>query len=153
MAVGTMDAKEIVAMQKTTLVLEPLPANDVPPPPPAPTNEALIAKIVEGDGNALWMLHTRHAKLIRDVIARVLGEGEECDELVREVFEDIRDRAVHYTAEKGRALGWIVTVARRRAQNCARRSPEARPRLSAPRIALQAIGELTQVEPPLQAAA
>jgi RNA polymerase sigma-70 factor, ECF subfamily len=107
-------------MQKTSLVLAPVSYNDVPPPPPTPTNEALLSRISEGDGEALWMLYKRHADLLRGVIARSIADEQECDDVLREVFEDIRDRAEHYTREKGYALGWLMTLARRRAIDRAR---------------------------------
>jgi DNA-directed RNA polymerase specialized sigma24 family protein len=97
-----------------TLVLPPFPT-DVPPPPPAATNEALIARIQGGDGDALWILHSRHSDFLREVIARYLSEEEDCEDVLREVFEDIRDRAVHYRREFGPALGWMMTLTRRRA--------------------------------------
>jgi hypothetical protein len=87
------------------------------------TNEALIARIQAGDGEALWILHSRHADLLRDVITRCLSEEEDCEDVLREVFEDIRDRAVHYSPEYGRALGWMMTLARRRALERARQIP------------------------------
>jgi DNA-directed RNA polymerase specialized sigma24 family protein len=107
-------------MQKTGLVLQPLPYNDVPPPPPTPTNEALLGRVTHGDGEALWMLYQRHADLLRDVIARSITDEEEGDDILREVFEDLRDRAVHYTKDKGYALGWLITLARQRALDHAR---------------------------------
>src|SRR5215207_4923999 len=108
-------------MSKTLLVLQPTAFRDLPPPPPAPTNEALMARIQQNDGEALWMLYNRHAPLVESVIGRFVQDEAQCDELVREIFEDIRDRAEHYTPDKGRALGWILTMARRRAIDHARR--------------------------------
>jgi DNA-directed RNA polymerase specialized sigma24 family protein len=122
-------------MSKTMLVLQPLPLIDVPPPPPAPTNEALMAAIQRHDPEAFWMLYRRHAELIRSVVARSVSDEDQCDDVVREVFEEIRDRAAHYTAEKGRVLGWMITLARRRAADrvralaaAARLAPARKPR-------------------------
>ncbi len=102
-------------MRKTTLVLSPSPAHDVPPPPPTPTNEALLAAIERGDGTALHELYRRHADLIRGVIARFIDDENECEDVLREVFEAIRDRAEHYTRDKGYVLGWMITLARQSA--------------------------------------
>jgi RNA polymerase sigma-70 factor (ECF subfamily) len=87
----------------------------VPPPPPTPTNEALLAAIERGDGTALHELYRRHADLIRGVIARFIDDENECEDVLREVFEAIRDRAEHYTRDKGYVLGWMITLARRSA--------------------------------------
>ena len=82
-----------------------------------PTNEALIAAIEQGDGKALHELYRRHADLIRGVIARSVSDEDECEDVLREVFEAIRDRAVHYTRDKGYVLGWMITLARKCAIN------------------------------------
>jgi DNA-directed RNA polymerase specialized sigma24 family protein len=107
-------------MRKTILVLEPTLANDVPPPPPTPTNAALLAGIERGDAECFYQLFRRHADLIRGVIARFVTPEDECEEVLREVFETIRDRAEHYTEEKGQVLGWMITLARRCALTRAR---------------------------------
>jgi RNA polymerase sigma-70 factor, ECF subfamily len=74
-----------------------------------------MARIQEHDGEALHMLYKRHADLCRSVIRRVILDEAQCEDVLREVFEAIRDRAEHYTLDKGRALGWILTIARQRA--------------------------------------
>jgi len=135
-------------MRKPTLLLQPLP--DLPPQPPTATNEALIARIQKGDGEALWILHSRHADLLRDVIARCLSEEEDCEDVLREVFEDIRDRAVHYSVEYGRALGWMMTLARRRALERARQIPS---RPAQPVIAREEEMRTREQEPALTFAA
>lgn len=106
-----------INMRKTILVLEPTPANDVPPPPPTPTNAALLAGIQSGDAECFYQLFRRHGDLIRGVIARFVSGEDECEDVVREVFELIRDRAEHYSLEKGHVLGWMITLARRCASN------------------------------------
>ena len=100
------------------LVLKP--ANDVPPAPPTPTNELLMARIREHDGEALWMLHQRHADFLRTVIARVVPDEDACEKVLRVVFEEIRDRAGYYGPEMGKALAWMMTLARRKATEYAR---------------------------------
>jgi hypothetical protein len=128
MGVAKESCSETTAMTKTTLVLQALPHHDVPPAPPTPTNEALMARIQEHDGEALWMLYKRHSALVRSTIARCLNDEEAGDDVLREVFEEIRDRADHYTPDKGRVLGWILTLARRRAVERARYTRVARQR-------------------------
>lgn len=123
-------------MQKTVLILQARPLTDLPPEPPTPTNEALLARICEGDGDALYMLYQRLADLVRSVIARTITQEDVAEDVLREVFEAIRDRAEHYTPEMGRALGWILTVARRRA---AERAVSIQPE---PKIAVVASGKV-----------
>jgi RNA polymerase sigma-70 factor (ECF subfamily) len=46
---------------------------------------------------------------------KVVHNEAESDDLLQEIFLEIWDRASGYNPEKGKALSWIVTLARRRA--------------------------------------
>jgi RNA polymerase sigma-70 factor (ECF subfamily) len=45
----------------------------------------------------------------------VINNDSDTDDLIQEVFCELWRQASHYAEEKGKALGWIVTLARRRA--------------------------------------
>ena len=80
-----------------------------------PTDEQLMAEIKTQDDSALAKLYRRHFALLRTVISRVLNNDHDVDDLVQEVFLEVWRQAEHYSEEKGKALGWLVTLARRRA--------------------------------------
>jgi len=80
-----------------------------------PTDEQLMERIKARDEQALAALHRRHLPLLRTVISRVLNNDWDVDDLMQEVFLEIWRQAEHYCEEKGKALGWVVTLARRRA--------------------------------------
>ena len=106
-------------MQKTALILKPAPANS--PAPEGPTDEVLMARIKERDEEALTMLYYRHGKLLKSVMSRCVYDDQHCEDLLQEVFVEIWNRAEHYSEDKGRALGWLITLARRRALDRVRR--------------------------------
>ena len=111
-----------IAMRKTILVLEAAPANEVKPADHGePTDEALMALIQQQDEEALTMLYQRYSKLLRSVISRCIYDTQHAEDLLQEVYVEIWNRASHYSEEKGRALGWLITLARRRALDRVRR--------------------------------
>jgi RNA polymerase sigma-70 factor (ECF subfamily) len=85
------------------------------------TDEQLMARIQARDDAALAALYRRHTPLLRTVISRVVHNEHDVDDLLQEVFLELWNRADHYDEAKGKALGWIVTLARRRAIDRIRR--------------------------------
>ncbi|MGB8170257.1 MAG: sigma-70 family RNA polymerase sigma factor [Chthoniobacteraceae bacterium] len=79
-----------------------------------PTDEELMARIQQRDEAALKTLHSRHQALMRTIISRMIHNDQDVDDLVQECLLEIWRRAEAYQVEKGHALGWIVTLVRRR---------------------------------------
>jgi RNA polymerase sigma-70 factor (ECF subfamily) len=86
-----------------------------------PTDAQLLANIASGNEAALITLSQRHKALLRTVVSRVITDDADVDEVVQDTWIEIWKNASHYSAQKGQALGWIVTVARRRAIDRIRR--------------------------------
>ena len=80
-----------------------------------PTDEELMARIQARDDKAIAILYRRHTALLRTVVGRILNNDSDVDDQLQEVFLEVWRQAAHYDAEKGKALGWILTLARRRA--------------------------------------
>ena len=79
-----------------------------------PTDEQLMKRIQRGDEAALAALLRRHRALLRTIISRMIYNDHDVDDLVQECLLDVWRHAANYCVEKGHALGWIVTLARRR---------------------------------------
>ncbi len=86
-----------------------------------PTDEQFMERIQQGDETALAALHRRHEPLIRAVISRMIFDSHDVDELVQECLLEVWRHAANYEVGKGRALGWIVTLVRRRSIDRIRR--------------------------------
>ena len=80
-----------------------------------PTDEELMTRIQAGDDHAIAILYRRHTALLRTVVGRILHHESDVDDQLQDVFLELWRQAAHYDVEKGKALGWIVTLARRRA--------------------------------------
>ena len=79
-----------------------------------PSNEQLMALIKRGDDIALEVLYRRHTRLLRSIVARALNNEYDIDDAIQDIFLEIWHQAGRYDEGKGKALGWIVTLARRR---------------------------------------
>jgi len=85
------------------------------------TDERLMEMIQAHFGDALSLLHERYAPLLTTIAGSVLHNDAEVQDLLQEVFVEIWNRAARYDRVKGRPLGWIVTLTRRRAIDRLRR--------------------------------
>jgi RNA polymerase sigma-70 factor (ECF subfamily) len=101
--------------------------NPLPPLVPAvlapgkPSDLDLMHGIQEGDPEALSQLYDRYNGILKALILRVIHNEAEADDLLQEIFMEIWTRAKNFSAQKGKPLGWMVTVARRRAIDGLRR--------------------------------
>jgi RNA polymerase sigma-70 factor (ECF subfamily) len=86
-----------------------------------PTDEELMGRIQQGDERALEFLHHRHHGLLHKIVSRIIFNDSDADELVQECLLEAWRHAANYDPAKGQALGWLVTLARRRAIDRVRR--------------------------------
>ena len=84
---------------------------------------ALITAVAaERSGAALEEMHRRFTPMLRSVIMRVVSSTADADEVLQDVFIQVWHQADHYSSEKGHLLGWLITVARRRALDHVRKA-------------------------------
>src|SRR5437667_3527861 len=83
--------------------------------PGAPSDVDLMLGIQSGDAEALSQLYDRYNGIVKALILRIIHNEAEADDLLQEVFMEIWKQAKNFSAEKGKPLGWMVTLARRRA--------------------------------------
>jgi RNA polymerase sigma-70 factor, ECF subfamily len=95
--------------------LPPLEASAPPLEPGAPLDLELMQGIQRGDPDALSELYDRYNGIIKALILRVIHNEAEADDLLQEIFMEIWNQAKNFSAQKGKPLGWMVTLARRRA--------------------------------------
>lgn len=88
----------------------------------APSDEELLRGIVEDRSRQnLEQLYRRHQSLLRSVVMRVLRVDWLVDDVLQDVFVQVWLHGDSYSAEKGQVLGWLITLARRRAVDRLRR--------------------------------
>jgi len=76
---------------------------------------ALMHAIAAHDPDALSALYDRYSGILKALVIRVIHDEAEADDLLQEIFMQIWHQAKNYSQKKGQALGWIVTLTRRRA--------------------------------------
>lgn len=93
------------------------PSVSVSPPlePGAPSDLQLMNAIQAEDPDALSQLYDRYNGILKALILRVVHNEAEADDLLQEIFMEIWNQAKNFSSQKGKPLGWMVTLARRRA--------------------------------------
>ena len=84
-------------------------------------DEALMKAVSRRRYDALAELYDRHGKRLRATIDGVVHEEAEADDVLQEIFIQIWKEADRYSPKAGKPLGWMVTIARRRAIDRLRR--------------------------------
>jgi RNA polymerase sigma-70 factor (ECF subfamily) len=98
------------------------PSNHAPGQGEQPLDEDLMCAIQMHDPVAMNTLFQRYRMLLKSVILRIVPDYAAADDVLQECILEIWNHADHFSAAKGRPLGWIVTLARRRAIDHLRRS-------------------------------
>ena len=78
------------------------------------SDEDLMTQVAGGEAKALEKLYDRHSGVIKSVIFKIIHNEAESEDVLMEVFYEAWVGASKYSAAKGKALGWLVTMARRR---------------------------------------
>src|SRR4051794_19552863 len=60
-------------------------------------------------------LYDRHSRLLFGLIVRILGQRNDAEEVLQEVFIAVWNRSESYNATLGPPVGWLVRIARNRA--------------------------------------
>jgi RNA polymerase sigma-70 factor (ECF subfamily) len=89
--------------------------------PGKPTDVDLMMGIQAGDPDALSQLYDRYNGIVKALILRIVHNETEADDLLQEVFMEIWNQAKNFSAQKGKPLGWMVTLTRRRAIDALRK--------------------------------
>jgi len=105
---------EVVSSGKSTVSV-------VEPGPGSPTDVDLMAGIQATDPEALSQLYDRYSGIVKALILRIIHNDTEADDLLQEVFMEIWNQAKNFSARKGKPLGWIVILTRRRAIDALRK--------------------------------
>jgi len=79
------------------------------------SDENLMQLVVERKMFAFEELHRRYASLLKTQVARVLHDEFTAEDVVQEIFTDLWTSADRYSQSKGKVIGWLMTIARRRA--------------------------------------
>jgi RNA polymerase sigma-70 factor, ECF subfamily len=85
------------------------------------SDEALMEAITDHRPEALYEFYSRHGGRLKSVIGNVVHEEGDADDVLQDILLQIWREADHYSPKAGKLLGWVVTLARRRAIDRLRR--------------------------------
>ena len=88
----------------------------------------LIGRVALGDRKAFAALYHQTSPKLLAICLRILGNRNEAEEVLQEVFLQIWMQADRYAAERSTPRGWILMLARSRALDRLRRRDSARRR-------------------------
>ncbi len=77
--------------------------------------ELLLQRCAARDRAALQLLYTRCAPQLLAVLMRMLGTRAAAEDVLQDAFIRIWEKAAQYDQIQGRALSWMVAIARNRA--------------------------------------
>ena len=82
---------------------------------PERSDEFLMARIAEGDREALASLFCRYARVVRGVAYRVLRDASEADDLLQDLFLLLHRKCSLFDPNRGPARFWILQITYHRA--------------------------------------
>ena len=74
-------------------------------------DQALMARIADGDSRALDALYDRYSRAVYGVALRILGESELAEDVVQETFWRVWRRARTFQSGRGKVAAWIFGIA------------------------------------------
>jgi RNA polymerase sigma-70 factor (ECF subfamily) len=74
-----------------------------------------IRRVARGDGDALAALYDRHSRAVYSLALRVLGDTNEAEEVVQDVFAQAWRQAARYDTSRGAVVAWLLVMTRSRA--------------------------------------
>jgi RNA polymerase sigma-70 factor, ECF subfamily len=75
----------------------------------------LIRRMAGGDAKALDVFYERYKRAAFTLVYRVVGNREDAEDVLVDVFWQAWQQATRYDASRGKPLAWLLTIARTRA--------------------------------------
>lgn len=82
---------------------------------PGPDLQELMHHVARGDTDAFAEVYDRVSGPVFGLVRSVLRDPAQAEEVAQEVMVELWRRAAHFQRDKGSAMGWIMTLAHRRA--------------------------------------
>jgi RNA polymerase sigma-70 factor (ECF subfamily) len=86
------------------------------------SDETLLRLIARSQEPALSELYDRYSRLVYSVAFNSLSDPARAEEVTQDVFERVWEKARTYSAEQGRVVTWLTSIARHRSIDMYRRS-------------------------------
>src|SRR5215470_9151019 len=74
-----------------------------------------IRRMASKDANALDAFYTRYNRLAFSLVLRIVGNREDAEDVLIDVFWQVWQQSSRYDASRGKPVAWLLTIARTRA--------------------------------------
>jgi len=74
-----------------------------------------IRRMASKDADALDALYTRYNRLAFSLVLRIVGNREDAEDVLMDVFWQVWQQASRYDFSRGKPVAWLLTIARTRA--------------------------------------
>src|SRR5215813_2956791 len=78
-------------------------------------DRALIRRMASKDADALDAFYTRYNRLAFSLVLRIVGNREDAEDVLTDVFWQVWQQSSRYDASRGKPVAWLLTIARTRA--------------------------------------
>jgi RNA polymerase sigma-70 factor (ECF subfamily) len=75
----------------------------------------VVRRMAAGDGQALAALYDRHSRVTFSLALRIVGEPQEAEEVVQDVFSQAWRQASRFDRSRGAVVAWLLMMTRSRA--------------------------------------
>ncbi len=79
------------------------------------TDAGLLQRMAQGDRDAFTQLYDRFSRPLYVTALRIIGDAREAEDIVHDAFLTLWEKAAAFSAERGTAFSWAVTLTRNRA--------------------------------------
>jgi RNA polymerase sigma-70 factor, ECF subfamily len=74
-----------------------------------------IRRMATKDADALDAFYTRYNRLAFSLVLRIVGNREDAEDVLTDVFWQVWQQSSRYDASRGKPVAWLLTIARTRA--------------------------------------
>ncbi|WP_447983367.1 sigma-70 family RNA polymerase sigma factor [Nitrospira sp. Nam74] len=74
----------------------------------------LLTLIAKGDRRAFGQLYDRSSPVLFTLSLKMLGDREEAEDLLQEVYTEVWRKSVRYDERRGSPMAWLITLTRSR---------------------------------------
>jgi RNA polymerase sigma-70 factor, ECF subfamily len=74
----------------------------------------LLTLIAKGDRRAFGQLYDRSSQVLFTLSLKLLGDREEAEDLLQEVYTEVWRKSVRYDERRGSPMAWLITLTRSR---------------------------------------